>query len=103
MSDRYLLHKPSGVVHIWQGVWANNPDFEEVADVKGTPLKPALEGEFEEVVEPKPKAKKAKKAAAPVVEDEVPAGNPEVQAPDLDALLADLDDSALSADASRGL
>lgn len=29
MPDRYLRHKPTGVVYIWQLVFAENPDFEE--------------------------------------------------------------------------
>jgi hypothetical protein len=84
MADRFLLHKPSGVVYIYQGAYAANPDFEECADAQGTPMKPAIDGDFE-VVEDKPKRVRAKK----VVEAEEPAED------DLDALL--------SADASRGL
>lgn len=94
MSDRYLLHKPSGVIYIWQGVYAKNPDFVEVADLQGTPLKPAIDGEFAVVEEPvvaasKQPAKRAKKAA------EKPAEAPVDPLDDLDALL--------NADASRGL
>jgi len=36
--DRYLKHKPSGVVYIRQDVWLNDPNFEECGDGKGTPL-----------------------------------------------------------------
>ncbi len=32
MADRLLRHKPTGNLYIWQLVFAENPDFEEVAD-----------------------------------------------------------------------
>jgi hypothetical protein len=38
MADRFLLHKPSGVVFIRAEPWISNPEFEEVADAKGTPF-----------------------------------------------------------------
>lgn len=62
MSNRYLLHVPSGVVYIYDGVFARNPEFVECADAKGTPLPPAIDGECEVVEEaPKPKKTRAKK------------------------------------------
>lgn len=86
MADRYLKHKPSGIVYIYQSAYAERDDFEEVADLQGTPLT-VIEGEATVVVEADaPKTKGRKKAEAPVAPAE------EV---DLDA--------ALSADAGKGL
>jgi len=78
MADRYLKHLPSGQVFIYAPPFIDNPEFEEVADAQGTPL-----GEPETVVNPTPRAKRAK-----------------VKAEDIEI---DLNDAALSADASRGL
>lgn len=32
MADRYLLHKPTQALYIWQAVFAADLDFEEVAE-----------------------------------------------------------------------
>lgn len=34
MADRLLQHKPTGVMYIWQEVFANHADFEEIIDVE---------------------------------------------------------------------
>lgn len=89
MTERYLKHKPSGQMYIYQSAFAANPDFEEVADLKGTPLPAAIDGDYAVVEEPaapkKTRAKKAVGLAEPTDDD-----------------LMDLD-AALSADASKGL
>jgi hypothetical protein len=36
--DRFLRHKPTGVVYIRQPVFLDDPNFEECGDAKGTPL-----------------------------------------------------------------
>jgi hypothetical protein len=81
MSDRYLRHTPSGILYIWQAEYAQRADFEEVADApveeNPTPV---------QAVMPRQKVKVAKPKAIEVVEPEI-----------------ELDDSALRADASRGL
>lgn len=100
MADRYLKHTPSGQIYIWQGVFAAREDFVECADVLGTPMPDALEGEFTVVEEEtKPKATRKKRA---VVEEPVSEVEAELDAEDefLDSVLAD---AALSADASTGL
>lgn len=88
MDIRLLKHKPTGQVFVWQDHFSRDPDFVEVADIDGTPLPDALEGEFE-VVTPAPKKSRTKKVAA-VVED-------------FDDLNLDEAQAALDADASRGL
>lgn len=30
MADKYLRHKPTGIVYIWQPAFAQNPEFEEL-------------------------------------------------------------------------
>ena len=86
MSDRFLLHKPSGVIYIYNDTWAQNPDFVECADAQGTSL---ADGSVPDIVIPDAKPKRTRKPAAddPVVVD------------------AEIDpvDAALSADASRNL
>jgi hypothetical protein len=82
MADRFLKHVPSGVVYIYAPPWIDNPDFVEVANAKGDPLK-----EPEPIVNISSK-RKAKTTAEPVQE-----------------ILTELDlaNAGLSADASRGL
>ena len=36
MTDRMLRHKPTGVLYIYQDVFAMRPDFEEVINVEAT-------------------------------------------------------------------
>ena len=111
MPDRYLKHVPSGQIFIWQGVFAAQPDFVEVADVTGTPM-PVVEAvappvaDVVEVISEKRakvvKAKIAKGKPAAVAEAEAAVEN-DAQ---LDQELLDLDldaDLALSSDASRGV
>ena len=38
MADRYLVHKPTGVVYMRVQPWLSNPEFEEVADAQGNSL-----------------------------------------------------------------
>jgi len=34
MADRMLMHKPSGILYIWQEAFAERDDFEEVFNVE---------------------------------------------------------------------
>lgn len=34
MTQRYLRHKPSGIIHAYQDIYAVRPDFEEIIDVE---------------------------------------------------------------------
>lgn len=34
MTQRYLRHKPSGIIHAYQDIYAIRPDFEEIIDVE---------------------------------------------------------------------
>ena len=38
MADRFLKYNPTGVVYIFDSIWANSPDFVEVVDAQGTPI-----------------------------------------------------------------
>lgn len=38
MADRFLKYNPTGVVFIFNSVWATDPDFVEVVDAEGTPM-----------------------------------------------------------------
>lgn len=63
MADRLLRHIPSGVLYVYQAVYAQRPDFEEIFDV-----------EAREIPDPAPKIArkvKPKAEAAPAVDDEV--------------------------------
>ena len=52
MTQRYLRHIPSGILHAYQDIYASRPDFEEIIDVESRVI--------EDVPAPKkPKAKKA--------------------------------------------
>jgi hypothetical protein len=41
MADKYLRHKPTGIMYIWQPAFAQNPEFEEADsfEPKATPTK----------------------------------------------------------------
>jgi hypothetical protein len=111
MSDRYLLHMPSGVVYIYAAPWIDNPEFVEVADAKGTPLKAARNeapaaakpvATKKAVAKKKPAAKPATKPAAKPAAKKTPAKaetKPAAPAPEEQDPLA----AALSEEASRGL
>lgn len=84
MEIRYLMHVPTGRVYMYDGGWASQPDFVEVADASGTPMpeaEPAVEApaDVEQAV-----AVLARRGRPPKV---VPA----------------VDETALFADASRGV
>lgn len=34
MTQRLLRHKPSGIIYVWQEVFAQRDDFEEIIDVE---------------------------------------------------------------------
>ena len=38
MADRFLKYTPTGVMYVFDAIWASNPDFIEVADANGTPF-----------------------------------------------------------------
>ena len=57
MADRLLRHIPTGVLYIYQPVYAARDDFEEIIDV-----------EAKEIPTPKPRAKI--KAEVPKVDEE---------------------------------
>jgi len=52
MADRLLRHIPSGVLYVYQPVYAQRPDFEEVIDVESRVVP-----EAEVIARRKPKAK----------------------------------------------
>jgi len=94
MSGRYLKHVPTGQIFAYQSHFAAENDFVEVADVQGTALPEAIEGEFKRVDETVPEApssKKRKKAEEDALK----------LADELAAALASQE--ALNADASRGV
>jgi len=103
MADRYLLHKPSGVVYIWQSVYASNPDFIECADLSGE-LLPDPDAELHDPM-PNAPAKRRKKREAPGLQEPEPfvviAPDPVEDKDSL--LLSDELDQLLSAEASKGL
>jgi hypothetical protein len=82
MADRFLIHRPSGVVFIRDTPWVSDPAFEEVGDALGTPL-----------------TSKQRKALAKLELDEAVAEDPTEPAVDE----VPPADAALSADASIGL
>lgn len=96
MNTRFLMYKPTGVVFVYDGRWANNPEFVEVADSAGTPLSEPVS---ESVPEPEAAPKAAPKPRAKKAGLSIPTPEPEA-APELD--LSDLE-AALAADASHGL
>ena len=51
MTQRYLRHKPSGIIHAYQDIYAVRPDFEEIIDVESRVIEEA----------PAPKKPRAKK------------------------------------------
>ncbi len=59
MTQRYLRHIPSGVIHAYQDIYAIRPDFEEIIDVEARVI--------EDVPVKKPRAKKPEAVEAPVV------------------------------------
>lgn len=73
MAQPMLLHKPSGILYVWQEAFAQRDDFEEVIDVE------TREVHREELAQ-QAKARKPRKPAPAVIDVE-----------------------ALSADASRNL
>ena len=79
MSYRFLKHMPSGVVYMYQEVFASNPEFQECADATGNAIVVP-----EPVVDPDIPARRAKLALKMVVDPAV-------------------DDAGLAVDASRGL
>lgn len=60
MADRFLKHKVTGQVFVYQAVFAQRGDFEECADAQGTPMN-VFEGEFRVVVDDEAPAKPAKR------------------------------------------
>jgi hypothetical protein len=66
-GDRYLKHTPSGVVFIWQEVFAKNSEFVEVADSQGNPFPPPDEEKEPAPIvhDDAPKVKRGKKGAEP--------------------------------------
>lgn len=84
MADRYLRHIPSGILYIWQAAYAQRTDFEEVEDAPQDEDAPAAPI----VIKTKVKTKAKPRAIEPVESDD---------------LEINLNDVALSADASRGL
>ena len=51
MADKYLRHKPTGIMYIWQAAFAQNPEFEEADSL-------------EPKATPAPKAPRKRKAAS---------------------------------------
>ena len=51
MTQRYLRHIPSGVIHAYQDIYAIRPDFEEIIDVESRVIE-------DTPVPKKPRAKK---------------------------------------------
>lgn len=41
MTQRYLRHIPSGVIHAYQDIYAIRPDFEEIIDVEARVIEDA--------------------------------------------------------------
>lgn len=62
MTDRFLKYNPTGVVFIFDSIWANNPDFVEVLDAQGTPFPDTAEN---------PTYKSPKRKIVPEVEEEI--------------------------------
>ena len=96
MADRYLLHKPSGVVYIWQSVYASSPDFIECADLSGE-LLPDPDAELLDPMPNAPARRRKKREAVGLPEPE-PTSESKTEL-DLGEELSQL----LSAEASKGL
>lgn len=84
MADRYIKHLATGNVFIYQSHWMASGDFVEVANLQGDPIDAPVEEAPQVEKKPVTKGKKAK-------------------ASDLDDLDLDPAQSALNADASRGM
>ena len=66
MTQRYLRHIPSGVLHAYQDIYAIRPDFEEIIDVEA------------KVIEDVPAPKKITRTKKPdVVEQATPVASEE--------------------------
>lgn len=54
MSQRLLRHKPSGVLYVYQEVFASRDDFEEIIDVEATEVETVVvkPGRPKKVTEP---------------------------------------------------
>lgn len=60
MTQRYLRHIPSGIVHAYQDIYAIRPDFEEIIDVEARVV--------EEAPAKKPRIKKLEVTETPAVD-----------------------------------
>lgn len=63
MADKYLRHKPSGILYIWQEAYAFRDDFEEVVEV-APPVEDAVDSTPVVV-----KTRRTKKAEPPVPDE----------------------------------
>ena len=54
MTNRLLRHKPSGVLYVYQDVFAQRPDFEEIIDVEAKVIDEPIKKPRLKKVEPLP-------------------------------------------------
>lgn len=66
MADRLLIHKPTGVLYIWQHQFAQREDFEEVINVESKVI--SSDDEIPRFVASKPVAAAGKKSKEKVAE-----------------------------------